>query len=643
MEVTTVVTAKRVVRSGYWEWIGLAFVLLLAAYLRLGSPGVVEYKSDEASLSHLALDLAHGRSFPLLGISSSVGIPNAPVNVYVLAIPYLFSDNPQHATQYIGLLNVIAIGFTFVLVRRYCGVGTALVVALMFAANPWSIAFSRKIWAQNMLPVFVVATVGTGIEGFIEGKRWARLIHLPLLVLTGQIHYGTFVLVPVTLFLLWHGWKYVSRVFWSSLFISALLVSPYVVGILRAGWGNLDAVADIGGQEQRLTITGDAIHGAALMVSGNEIHAFAGPERFREFLASVPDAYPFFALLAWAILLSASWLLVRAFRHRDSRTPFDITLLIWLISPILAFSVSWTPFHIHYLIPALPAAFTVLGVAGNDLWHMLSKNRIGFRNTTFGLAGFGLGVIIFLQIRLWLVLLAFVDVNATPGGFGRPLHYLLDVREAILESSPDQVLISTTTGGERAVWSSLLYDVPSVRFEGSTTHVYPSQSTILLTDQCDEETRRFTLREDEGCYAIGYRSMDDFDDSGFGYISADSQATQFANGAVLVAYRWQNAPQKCLSLAWQVQASASADFLFAVHLFDAQEDRVAVADGLSWEGHFWQPGDLVVRDFCLAQVDNTITSARIGMYTYADGNFYGVDLLDEQGIPVGQTVTLVLD
>jgi hypothetical protein len=639
----TTVAARLIDKSRYWEWIGLAAVLFFAAYLRLGSPGVVEYKSDEASLSQLALDLTHGRSFPLLGISSSVGIPNAPVNVYVLAIPYLFSDNPLHATQYVGLLNVIAIGFTYVLVRRYCGVAIALVVALMFAANPWAIAFSRKIWAQNMLPVFVVATVGTGIEGFIGGKRWAVLAHLPLLVLTGQIHYGTFVLIPVTLYLLWHGRRHLPRLFWLSLLISVILVLPYATGILRAGWGKWDAVADLGEQGQRLAITDDAIHGAALLISGNEIHALAGPEKYRDFLGTVPDAYPLFDVLAWAVLLSSLWLIVRGFHHRDARTPVDLTLLIWLIAPILAFSVSWTPFHIHYLIPGLPAAFAVLGFAVHDLWQALSANWTGVRNIVFGLAGLGLGTILSLQIWVWLGLLDFVDVHATPGGFGTPLHYLLDVREGILEPSPKQALISVNADGQRAVWATLLYDVPSVRFEESATHVYPPQPTVLLTDQCNATDHLFVLREDEGCYAIETRSIADFDDSGFRHISADSPPIRFANGVELVAYRWQTNSQMCLSLAWRIEGLAYEDFMFAIHLFDAQENRIAVADGLSWEGHFWQPGDLVVRDFCPPPVDGAVVSARIGMYTYEDGNFYGVDLLDAQGIPIGQMVTLPLD
>src|SRR5437016_3369341 len=91
------------------ELLALASILILAAFLRLGAPGVVEFKRDEANLSYLSLDMVHGRQFPLLGIDSSVGIRNAPVNVYIMALPYLFTSDPILPTQFVGLLNVIGV------------------------------------------------------------------------------------------------------------------------------------------------------------------------------------------------------------------------------------------------------------------------------------------------------------------------------------------------------------------------------------------------------------------------------------------------------------------------------------------------------------------------------------------------------
>ncbi len=93
----------------------------LAAILRLGAPGITEFKRDEGNLSQLALDLVHGRDLPLLGLSSSVNVPNPPISVYLFAVPFVFSDSPIPATLFVGVLNVIAVGLAWGLARRYYG------------------------------------------------------------------------------------------------------------------------------------------------------------------------------------------------------------------------------------------------------------------------------------------------------------------------------------------------------------------------------------------------------------------------------------------------------------------------------------------------------------------------------------------
>src|SRR5260221_1597523 len=201
------------IRPRALEWAALVVIMILAAALRLGAPGIVEFKTDEANLSVLSLDLVHGRSLPLLGIDSSVGIRNAPVSVYLMAIPYLFTSNPVIATSYVGLLGVIAVLLLYALVRRYYGPVGALTGAALYAVGPWAVIFSRKIWAQDMLPLFVLLTIGAALLGFLEGKRWAQLACLPLLAITGQIHYGTFVIIPAIIYLIVVGRKRLTRQF----------------------------------------------------------------------------------------------------------------------------------------------------------------------------------------------------------------------------------------------------------------------------------------------------------------------------------------------------------------------------------------------------------------------------------------------
>lgn len=639
------------------EWVALAAILLIAAYLRMGQAGVVEYKRDEANLSRLALDVATANEFHILGIGSSVGFPNAPSNVYVLAIPYLFDHSPIIATQFIGLLNVLAIGATYLLARRYFGVVPALITCLIFAISPWSLIFSRKIWAQNMLPLFVVMTVGSGLLGLVEGKRWARFWHVPLLVITGQVHYVAFVLIPISGYLWVVGRRYLlDRAFIGGVGLAVLLTLPYAVGLVNAGYDSpqafLDAVRQVSGDSETMQdddavdtlLTLDALRNVGVLLAGTEIHSLAGPERFQEYLDSVPNAYPLFNGLAWLIASCALGVLVRLVRRKSKQPVILTVLLIWLLFPIVVFSFTWTPFFIHYLIPIFPAAYLVLAWGFQQLGKWLSSQPMLIRRGVLAVGITWLAAVLVLQLVLWFSLLGFVRENHTPDGFGTPLATLMQVRAAVLAVNDSDIIgrfdgQSPIFDGEPAVWDVLLYDVPSVRFEDQQTWVYPEDEAAFLTLDCDSETSNtvIPLREAEGCYAIGTRSTSQLEDT-LVTVAEDLQNLTFANGVQVVSYGWQ--AEQCLRLGWRITQETTTDYHFAVNFLDETDVRVAQADALSWLGQHWRIGDFVVREFCIAQPNPTIARVALGMYTFDGSNFNNVDVINAVGMPVGQQVVI---
>jgi len=628
-------------------------ILLLAAYLRLSAPGVVEFKRDEANLSQLALDLARGRSFPLLGISSSVGVPNPPISVYIFSVPYLLTSNPIFATQFVGVLNVLAVFLTYLLARRYYGASAALLAALLYAVSPWGIIYSRKIWAQDLLPPFVLATLLAGLIGFVEGKRWAQWLCLPLLSITAQIHYSALLLVVPVVYLVWIGRPRWTRAFFLSFFPAFLLLIPFILGVLGADLPTLDELRSLNassGDVRALGLTDLMLRYAALTIGGTEIHSLAGPQAFEEYLASVPDAYPLFGLLAWAVLFAVFWLSIRAWKMRDSRRQVDALLLIWLLVPIVVFSVTWTDLYPHYLILIMPAAYIVFAVGTVDLWKAL-RMRESLRRVILGLAGMTLTAVLILQIMLWLSLVNFLERTNTPEGFGTPLRFLLPVRETILAGQPSQVLARLDgqfvgTDHDATVWNFLLYDIPSVRFLDENTTVYPSGPAVFLSRECELEpspgTQQFSLRSiQEGCYQVTDDVPVNFTMAGYTIIPSESI---FSNGVRLIGYQWLSDEQPCLELVWSIKMPTTEDYMFSVHFVNAAGQEVLNADGLSWRGIYWQPGDTVIRRFCLssdqAVQQAEIVSLNVGMYTFDGTNFHNVDLLDPSGTPIGQTVSI---
>ncbi|MCZ7541980.1 MAG: glycosyltransferase family 39 protein [Anaerolineae bacterium] len=296
------------------EWLALALILLLAAVLRMGAPGITEFKRDEANMMMRALDLARGRDLPLLGLSSSVNLPNPPVSVYLFAVPFLFSDSPLPATLYVGALNVLAVALTWALARRYAGARAALIAALLYAASPWGAIYARKLWAQDLLPPFAVLTVFTALLGYAEGRRWARIAHWPLLALAVQLHYAAASLVPLSALALalWPR-RIRRRELAAGLLLAALTALPAAAGAYRDGWLSPDALRERvqTDPDHRRALSSQALEHAWLTVAGTDIHALAGPEQFRAYRATVPGADPLFALIPLAAALSAAWWLGR--------------------------------------------------------------------------------------------------------------------------------------------------------------------------------------------------------------------------------------------------------------------------------------------------------------------------------------------
>ncbi len=622
------------------EYAAVIIILLLSAYLRAGQPGIVEYKRDEANLSQLALDLASGQGFPLLGIGSSVGVPNAPMNVYFLAIPYFFSSSPLHATQFIGLLNVLAIGVTYVMVRQFYGIRPALIAIILLATNPWAINFSRKIWAQNMLPLFIVLVVYSGLAGYIQKRHWGQLSHLPILILAGQIHYAAFTIIPVTAYLLVTYRKNITKYTLFGGLIAVVLLMPFAIGMFQAGFNNPSAIQAVlvdDSEAQPFGFSTQAAIGMDSLISGWDIHALAGPQHFQEYLDRVPRVSSLFRILSIGLIFGVIWLIYHTIRQPDSRTPINHVLLIWLIIPITAFSISWTPFFIHYLIPAIIPGCMVIGIFADDMVKHLRPGKIvQFASTLLLL------IIVFLQVWLWMSLLNFVDQRDTPGGFGTPLHYLLRVRDAVVADAPTSILVVSDGQAlifdeEPTIWNTLFNDADAdVRFASYDTQVFPRQNTTVLTDHCmNEEDQQFLLRDGQRCYAISSSSQADLNLTQF----EPTIDIRFDNGVNIIGYHWQD---NCLSIAWEIVLTTIEDYMFAVHFVDGADKRIQAADGLSWFGEYWRPGDIVVREFCL-NVDTTIVDGvYIGMYTYDGVNFHNINVIDENNMPIGQSVRWML-
>ena len=597
-------------RMRAWEWGALLVVLAVAGFLRLGSPEIVEYRRDEANLSRLALQMARGERVPLLGIGSSIGVPNPPWSAWVFVPPYLlFGNDSVRATQYVGVLGVLAVLLLFLFARRWFGPAVALIAAALFATSPWAVIWSRKLWAQDVIPFFVLLTIGLGVLGFLERKRWAQGCFLPLLAITGQIYYGTFVLIPAAVYLVWAGRKHLGRPFWIGAGVALLTAVPFAVGAIQA-WNQLPpgAAAEHLASEAAERSVAPSDHVLLRLRDawgGSGARAFLGGEVEDEALDGAPDGETFYEILGVLALAGGAWMVCRALPKGASR--LDRVLALWMVVTPLVYALTWTIVWIHYMLPVLPLGFLGLGVGLRDL----SKGAL------FRVGGptpwIATGVVLLLAfgtVQVWsqTSILGFVGRHHTPGGFGVPLGRRLKARDDILARKPQRVLIfsrddDVVEDGEAAIWDVLLSDRKDVTVVPHALGAHPRESAIVVNAFAvtDTDLKVHSARTER--HDTQYLTPSDFSQSFFVALRSGGYAPPathtvvemppFRGGVRILSYAWDEASNH-LALAWRVDGPQEGSFHVEARLLNEGGTEIQRLEGRLSRGRNWRAGDTLL-------------------------------------------------
>lgn len=650
-------------------------ILLLALVLRMGWPGLTEFKADEARLLALSLQMAGGEAFPLRGISSSVGFPNFPTSVWLYALPLFLWQHVYSATLFTGLVNVLGVAACWWLVRRYWGPVAALAALLLFAVNPWAVMHARKIWAQNLLPPLVVGWGIGALLTFVERRPRFIILHLLFLAVAVQVHFAAVALIPTTVLFLIIFRQRLSR---GSLLLGSLValltVLPFAYYLLQqadVGVGaGLSALLESGDGTARDGLSARSWRHLLLLSTGRELHSLAGPAQFEAYLASIPPMAPVHMVWAGLVAGGALWFAWRSFdRMRTQRQSWfsessagrrraeaGFIVLVWLLLPPLFFT--WFPVDVmlHYLLPAYPAPFIAAGVAFALL--------LGWRNRWRRPAWLVLALTAGLQLWALGALLNLLAVQATPGGFGTPLAMKLagvaEVQQLQRESGAEEVLIAgpgedTEVDAFAAVYDVLLRDLPHRFVNVTRSALFPDgPAVVLLAPEVEggavpiyleaaSARRSLPLRRGEGrlqLLALPGGSMPE--------PAVWLEPTHlFASWMDLYGYDaavQERTAQLAWNLYWHPGANPDpADYHFFNHLLDAQGERVAQEDAAVFSPSQWQAGDAVISHFLLSLPPDSEGPLRMrtGVYRYPE--LENVPLLDVAGNPYADAVEVEID
>jgi len=350
-------------------WLVVA-VVLLAAVLRLSRLDLMEFKADEAQAAVLVVKALSGEGLPTHGLMSSVGIYNPPTFIYLMLLPGLVSFDPIHLTQFVAALNILATFLCYWFGRRIFNEWVGLAGALLFATCPWAVIYSRKIWAQDCLPIFSLLVIGGLYEVCANGnRRWS----LPALLAAGLmpgVHFSGLFAVAVTIITL--AICRPKTKWWDWAIAAAILLATYLPYLLthwgRGGMGSSASIA-------RLSVAG-CLYALQLLSHFNFSYLLgASAEQFyADGNGTIVVSHVLGAGLVGLAVAGFAGLAIRL-AHRTKRLVAGeaeasqdrgkLICFLWVALPLVGYVVLSVdkPIHPHYLIILYPVPFWLAAAA----------------------------------------------------------------------------------------------------------------------------------------------------------------------------------------------------------------------------------------------------------------------------------------
>jgi hypothetical protein len=336
-----------------WSAVCLA-VIASAAVLRFVNLSWMEFKEDEFYAYMFAVRTIKIPTM-LSGLPSSIGVYNPPFFVYLLILPVLLFHNPVAVAACIGLLNLLGLYGLYVLLRRVASFENALAVTALFASAPWPVFFSRKIWAQDVLFPFLVATFLLLDENRLRRPGWMILFGLTLAATT-QLHMSAwFLLVPLLAWMLLVRFRVPLQQVLLGVAVFIVCYIPYVEYLFREGFAAFSsAMAKRGDAPHELI---ESLRWSIRTTTGLGFEYLLGAEglsAIESWFGVTPALWVFrvYAVVAVCGLVFGAWRAVETVQrllHKQEVQPIDrfVTLLM-----LIYVGIQITYFLLR--IPALP-------------------------------------------------------------------------------------------------------------------------------------------------------------------------------------------------------------------------------------------------------------------------------------------------
>lgn len=287
-------------------------LLLAAVAVRMAFIDGIEFKEDEFNAVLLAYRQVTGDGgLAQIGLKSSTGLFNPPFFVYLMALPVTFSTDPRMVAMFVIVFNLLGIFFLYRFLKWTFSTHIAALTTVLFASSPWSILYSRKIWAQDCLFTFMMALVAVMISLSERYRPWKVWMLFVLLAIVTQLHMSAWFLPPaIILFML----RYRVGVLWRDLAIGFVLLLaiyfPYIQFHVQTHFQNVIDALILMSQKGTVLPAGNFMW-MFLVSAGLGYPYVLGNEGFNRFWDSyfILMPYPFLLLFLSLSVLGFIWVL----------------------------------------------------------------------------------------------------------------------------------------------------------------------------------------------------------------------------------------------------------------------------------------------------------------------------------------------
>ena len=414
-------------------WIALAAIICTAIFLRFGRFDLIEFKADEANAMQLALDAIHNRALPLFGLMSSVHVQNPPLFIDLLIPVVALCTSLAFITSFIASTGTAAVIVCWHIGRKYYGTSVGLIAAALFAVSPWAVVFSRKIWAQDLVPLFAALALWA-VHALVLGRNrraifWVVL--LPLCVI--QIHFSGFAMAAAICCILLllrpaFDWRFAA----GGAAAAFILLAPYLYYQTHNGWADFRLATQIvRGNPFGGTSGGDFryLKHALGIVNGGEMDALLQSDtpKFEERLTFENLALGFQRFIFVSAVIYLVLFIARGIRW-SKKFPWTAVesdeaktswiLICWVVVPLAVYAGVRLSTMLSYYVLFYPAPYLLCAVIWHKLW---SKARQSF--PARGLLCGALGIILVANFSFVLNLYTFLAGNGGAHEYGTILRY----------------------------------------------------------------------------------------------------------------------------------------------------------------------------------------------------------------------------